>query len=117
MTFLAPPDTPDVVYEFFAPFAHVEGKFEWCRLRTPTHGVFDAFILPGRSPVVVYVDTEAGERFMKERYPECETHRVSPGALRIEERDEGRTVQGVLTARAGPVRAARMTLTAPVQKP
>jgi hypothetical protein len=79
MTFLAPPDAPTVAYEFYAPFAHVEGKFEWCRLRTPTHGVFDAFILPGRSPVVVYVDTEAGERFMQERYPECETHRVSPG--------------------------------------
>jgi hypothetical protein len=117
VTFLRPPDDERVVYEFFAPFAHVEGKYEWCRIRSPSHGVFDTFILVGRSPVVVYVDTEVGARFMRERYPECETFQAAPGALRIEERDEGRTVVGVLTAREGPVRAARMTLTAPAQKP
>ncbi|MFA5860939.1 MAG: hypothetical protein WDA16_04530 [Candidatus Thermoplasmatota archaeon] len=32
VSFLAPPDGPEVQYEFYAPFAHVEGKFEWCRL-------------------------------------------------------------------------------------
>jgi hypothetical protein len=50
---------------------------------------------------------------MADRYPECETHRVAPDGLRIEERDAGRTVVGTLSARAGPIRAARMTLSAP----
>ena len=112
MTFLAPPDGPDVAYEFFAPFAHVEGKYEWCRIRSPTHGVFDTFILIERTPVVVYVNDEAGERFMKERYPECSTFRVAKDGLRIEERDGGLTVVGSLSAKEGPVRAARMTLQA-----
>lgn len=115
--FLAPPDTADVVYEFFAPFAHVEGKYEWCRIRSPTHGVLDTFILIERSPVVVYVDTDAGARYLAERYPEVTAVKAAPGALRIEERDEGRTVVGSLTAREGPVRAAKMTFQAPVAKP
>lgn len=112
MAFLAPPDGADVAYEFFAPFAHVEGKYEWCRIRSPTHGVFDTFILIERSPVVVYVNDDAGERFMKERYPECSTFRVAKDGLRIEERDGGLTVVGALSAKEGPVRAARMTLQA-----
>jgi hypothetical protein len=114
-SFLAPPDTPDVAYEFYAPFAHVEGKLEWCRIRSSSHGAFDSFILVGRRPVAVYVSSEAGERFLAERFPEVERHRVEPSGLRIEERDEGRTVVGSLTARAGPVRAARMTLAASPQ--
>ena len=113
MSFLAPPDDPSVVYEFFTPFAHVPERYEWCRIRSPTHGVFDTFILVGRSPVAVYVSSDAGEAFMKERYPECETHRVRPEELRIEERDAGRTVLGELRAKAGPVRTVRMTLAAP----
>lgn len=111
--FLAPPDDDaDVVYEFFAPFAHVPGRYEWCRIRSATHGAFDTFILIDRAPVVVYVSSDAGERFMRERYPECETHRVAPHELRIEERDEGRTVVGQIGSGAGPVRAADMVLAA-----
>lgn len=117
MSFLAPPDTPDVVYEFFAPFAHVPGRYEWCRIRSPTHGVFDCFILLGvggpAAPVNVYVATDAGEKFMKERYPESTVHKVGMGDLRIEERDAGRTLICDLRARAGPVRTVKMTFQAP----
>lgn len=121
MFFLAPPDTPDVTYEFFGPFAHVPGRYEWCRIRSPTHGVFDCFILlrsgPG-GPAVVYVSSDAGEAFMRERYPESECLRVRPEELRIEERDAGRTVMGDLRAKAGPVRTVKMTLAAsPVAVP
>src|ERR1051326_5722585 len=103
-------DGPDVSYEFFSPFAHVEGKYEWCRIRSPTHGVFDTFILVGESPVVVYVASGSGARFMAERYPECRAFRVAPGDLSIEESRDGRTVRGRLRADVGPVQAADLTL-------
>lgn len=116
--FLAPPDDASVVYEFFAPFAHVPGRFEWCRIRSPTHGVFDAFILLSpvggpAAPAVVYVAHDWGAKYMKDRYPECETHLVGMGDLRLDERDAGRTVIGELRARAGPVRTVKMTFQAP----
>jgi len=115
--FLAPPDGGDVVYEFFAPFAHVPGKYEWCRIRSPTHGVFDIFILLGKStsePATVYVNSVLGHAFMRERYPECATFRVPPGALRIEESPDGRTVMGRLEAAEGPLKSVEMVLKAPV---
>ncbi|MEA3202286.1 MAG: hypothetical protein QOE90_3714 [Thermoplasmata archaeon] len=117
MTFLAPPDGPGVVYEFFAPFAHVEGKYEWCRIRSPTHGVFDVLILLGASTSVaatVYVGSEAGVRYMAERYPECRTFR---GEVSLVEREGGLALEGRLAAAEGPLRAARMALVAPPQVP
>ena len=99
------------VWEFYAPFAHIEGKYEWCRIRTTTHGVFDAFILfPYSDQVTVYMRDEAGERFMRDRFPECDTFRA--GHLTIHEQDEGHTVEGALLAEVGPVREAAMRLTA-----
>lgn len=114
--FLRPPDGPGVVYEFFAPFAHVAGKYEWCRIRSPTHGVFDCFILLGAStadPATVYVNSVLGQSFMRDRYPECATFRVQPAALKVDDTPDGRTVTGTLQASEGPVRAAAMTLRAP----
>lgn len=115
MTSLKPDDSPDTVYEFFAPFAHVPGRYEWCRIRSPTHGVFDVFILLGEStsePATVYVRCDAGEAFMRDRYPESTTIRVPESDLTVRERDSGRTVEGRLKSVAGPVREARMTLAA-----
>lgn len=118
MTFLAPPDDASVVYEFFAPFAHLPGRYEWCRIRSPTHGVFDTFIVLSpvggpAAPATVYVAQDWGVKYMKERYPECETHLVSMGDLRIDERDNGRTLMCELRARAGPVKTVKMTFQAP----
>lgn len=115
MAFLAPPDTPDVQYESYAPFAHVPDRYEWCRIHSPSHGSFDTFIVLTRDPVTVYVADDAGEAFMRDRYPECETHRA--GAFRLEEADDGRVVTGELQAEAGPVRSAAMTLRAVQQRP
>lgn len=115
MASIRPDDGPGVVYEFFAPFAHVEGKYEWCRIRSPTHGVFDCFILLGSStsaPATVYVRDAPGERFMRDRYPECSTIRVPGPGLRLEESADGRRVRGRLQATKGPVRRVDLTFEA-----
>lgn len=114
-TFLRPTDGPAVAYEFFSPFAHVAGKYEWCRIRSATHGVLDTFILLGKSTshaATVYVNSTLGAAFMAERYPECTTVRVPPSGLKIEESDDGRTVTGSLKSAEGPLREATMTLRA-----
>jgi hypothetical protein len=104
-----------VAYEFFAPFAHVAGKYEWCRIRSATHGVFETFIVLGKStshPATVFVNSTLGAAFMAERYPECATVRVPPSGLSIAESADGRTVTGSLKSAAGPLREATMTLRA-----
>jgi hypothetical protein len=114
--FLRPDDPPGVVYEFFAPFAHVPGRYEWCRIRSPTHGVFDTFIVLGASTQVaatVYVNSALGLQFMAERYPECATIRVAPSGLALLESPDGRGLTGTLKADAGPVHAATMAIRAP----
>lgn len=111
--FLAPPDTPDVVYEFFAPFAHVPGRWEWCRVRSPTHGVFDLFIALGASvsePATVVVNSADGAAYLRDRYPECTAVRGPAFDLHLEERDAGKEVFGRLKAPRGPVLEAEMTL-------
>ena len=113
--FLRPPDGPNVAYEFFAPFAHVPGKYEWCRIRSPKHGVFDCFILLGASTAeaaTVHVNSTLGAAFMAERYPECKAVRVPPGGLVLQESPDGATVTGRLRAPDGPLREADMTLRA-----
>jgi hypothetical protein len=105
----APPDTTGLAYEFFAPFAHVPGRFEWCRVRSPTHGVFDLFIVLGAStsvPATVYHASDAGARFLAERYPEC--GRFAAHELRIAEEKDGWSLACRLRAEHGPVRAADM---------
>ncbi len=99
------------VYEFFAPFAHIEGRYEWCRIRSPTHGVFDVFIVLGEStsvPATVYVAEDAGEAFMRDRYPESTCIRAD--SLEIGESRGGRTVRGRMTASLGPVTRADFAL-------
>ena len=113
--FLRPPDGPDVAYEFFAPFAHVAGKYEWCRIRSATHGVFDTLILLGKTtavPATVYVNSTLGAAFMHDRYPECTTIRLPPSGLSLSDSPDGRTVTGNLKAMEGPLREATMTLRA-----
>lgn len=109
--FLRPPDGDDVVYEFFGPFAHLPGRYEWCRIHSPTHGVFDCFIVLGETtavPATVYVASAVGEAYMRDRYPECTAVRAD--RLELGSSREGRTVRGRLTAGAGPVREADFAL-------
>jgi len=114
--FLRPPDGPEVAYEFFAPFAHLPGRVELCRIRSPTHGVFDTCIVLGAStsvPATVYVNSTPGAAFLADRYPECTAVRVPPAGLALAESADGRTVTGKLRADAGPLRELDLSLRAP----
>ncbi len=114
-SFLSPPDGAGVVYEFFAPFVHIPGKYEACRIRSPTHGVFDCFIVLGPTTsdaATVYVNSAQGSAFMSQRYPECTTIRVQARGLRLGERRGGLSVAAALDATQGPVRKARLTFAA-----
>lgn len=99
------------LYEFYAPFAHIPGRYELARIHSPTHGSFDTVIVIMTTtdrPVVVYVNSAAGERFMTERYPESTAIRVPPDALTLSGDAWSPTVAGELVAEEGPVR--RMNL-------
>lgn len=102
-------------WEFFAPFAHIPGRLEWCRIRSPTHGVFDTCIVLGDSTAdaaTVYVNDDSGEAFMAERYPECTTIRVHAGDLRMRESPDGRRLHCRLVAHEGPLRRAEVAFLA-----
>ncbi len=106
------------VTEFFAPFAHVPGRYEVCRIRSPTHGVFDSFIVLGEStsvPATVYVASDAGGEFMAQRYPECATLRADH--LGIDESDDALTVRCALRASIGPIRKASIRFQADAGTP
>jgi hypothetical protein len=106
-------DKTGVIWEFYSPFAHIPGRYEWCRIHSPTHGSFDTFILLAEStslPPWVYLNGEAGQRFMAERYPESRTFQAEE--LRIESSPDGCLVRGLLRARDGPVSFAEMRLAA-----
>ena len=98
--------------EFYSPFAHIPGRYEWCRIHCPSHGSFDTFIVinAGRTDtaVTVYVNSNAGEAFMADRYPESRCIRLEAAQLTIEASPDGRTVRGRLSASEGPVREAKM---------
>ena len=105
----------NAVWEFFSPFAHIPGRYEWCRIHSPTHGSFDTFIVIREStdrPPVVYVNSPEGQRFMAERYPESSCFMVKKEKLRIRSADDGATVEGRLEADEGPISRAQMRLAA-----
>ncbi len=108
-----------VYHEFYAPFAHLPGRYEWARIHSTTHGSFDCFIVIHGStaePVTVYVSHEAGERFMADRFPESEAIVLAERdlSLRAEESGVARVVLGTMRSSTGPVREARMRFTAGV---
>ncbi len=113
---------PETVYEFFAPFAHIPGKYEWCRIRSPTHGIFDCFIVLGATtaePATVYVASSNGLQFMAQRYPECTT--IEATLLELSESADGLTVGVRMQAGDGPLTAVDVAVAAeagvPVQVP
>jgi len=97
--------------EFYSPFAHIEGRYEVCRIHSPSHGTFDTFIVVETTtdqPVTVYVNSPDGERFMKDRYPRCGCVRVGAGDLAIESSADDSLVRGTLRSDVGPVRRAEV---------
>lgn len=103
------------IYEFYSPFAHIPGQFEWARVHSPTHGSFDCFIVIHEGtdkPVTVYVNSNTGEQFMADRYPESRAIRLGEHDLSIVAGAQGRTLECRMEAAEGPVRFATMTFTA-----
>ncbi len=101
--------------EFYSPFAHIEGRYELCRIHSASHGSFDTFIVIQSTtdqPVCVYVNSPRGEAFMKERYPESRCIRLSPADLTLSASPEGRQVRGELKSTTGPLRRASLSFTA-----
>lgn len=103
-------------WEFYAPFAHIPGRYELARIHTTTHGSFDTWIVIETTtdrPVTVYVNSENGERFMADRYPESTAIRVTPDDLSIESDPWSFTVTGELRASQGPVRSGQLCFSRP----
>ncbi len=103
-----------MTHEFYAPFFHLPGRYEWCTIHAEHYGSFDCFIVIHSTtdqPVTVYLSAENGRRFMAGRFPESTTIQVSPDALRIEARGT-RSAGGYLEAQAGPVRHVEMEFNA-----
>ena len=101
--------------EFYAPFAHIPGVYEVCRIHTVEYGSFDTAIIIHQGtdrPVTVYVNEAAGERFMAERFPESSCIRVDADGLTITASPDGRTVRLDLTAATGPLLRAELAFTA-----
>ncbi len=111
--------------EFYSPFFHIPGRYEWCRIHCASHGSIDVFIVietATHEPVTVYVNSQAGADFMASRYPESRCLRVPDECLRITSPasgllSEGLRTEGVLelprpTVSKGPVRRARMVFEA-----
>lgn len=98
--------------EFYAPFAHIPGKYEWCRIHSAGYGSFDTFIIiedRTDTPVTVYLTSEKGGAFMRDRYPESRVYQAEH--LIISTEDAGRTVSGNLKATEGPVSNSTMVFT------
>ena len=101
--------------EFYAPFAHIPGRYEAARIHNPDYGSFPAFIVVHtgiNAPVSVYVNSESGERFMRERFPESACYRVDARLLTLTAARDGRSLRVVLSASDGPVREADLVFAA-----
>lgn len=108
-------DTENSNWEFFSPFAHIPGSYEWCRIHSPTHESFDCFIVLAEStakPPLVYVNSSAGMSFMQDRYPESRCIMVPETRLKLGVEKKGLLVIGELHCSEGPVRKALMRLEA-----
>lgn len=95
---------PDEVHEFYGPFAMVDDLIEFVHIVSPTHGELDTALLLQPQPPQIYVSNEAGERFLRERYPNARRFRVPARQLLLESLDQGRAIVCHLTAQEGPFR-------------
>jgi hypothetical protein len=85
------------------------------RIHTPTHGSFDLWIVIHTTtgePVTVYLNSDNGERYMRDRYPESTAIRVAPEDLAIKVEPDGLRVTAHLTAGAGPHRTGDIAFAA-----
>jgi hypothetical protein len=104
---------PDDVHEFYHPFAMLEDlPLELVRVVSPRYGAMDMILLLQPQPVQVYVNTDAGERFMRERFPNARTTRVPEASMRLLELDRGMAMLAELRQNAGPIRELSLVVSA-----
>jgi hypothetical protein len=99
-----------MTYEFYSPFFHIPGRYEWCTIHAEQYGSFSCFIVihsTTEAPVTLYLAADNGLRFMKERFPESTVIQVAEDALQIE-MITTTDARGSLAASEGPVRNAHM---------
>lgn len=101
---------PQEVFEFFHPFALVEGVAELVRVLNPEYGAMDMAVVVPPQPRDIYVNSDAGERFLRDRFPNVRRHRLSPTSFRLATLDEGQAVRAKLRAAGGPVRRLDLTI-------
>ena len=102
---------PEQFTEFYSPFAHIPGRYEWCRLHNAHYGSFLLFIVihgATDKPVTVYVDSDAGATYMRDLYPESTAYKLAPGSLRLSQDADSGAVSGSLSTIQGPIRGVRM---------
>lgn len=100
-----------VYTEFYSPFVHIPGRYEWCRIHNADYGSFDMFIIIHAGtdqPVTVYVNSELGKQYMDDRYPESTTYVIKPGDLSIDVEKDTRAIIGTLRSRRLPIRSVSM---------
>lgn len=102
----------DEVHEFYHPFAMLPSGLELVRVVSPAYGAMDMVVLLDPKPVRVYVNTEAGERYLRERYPPVRRFRVPEAGMRLVELDRGETIIAELVAENGPLRELSLTIRA-----
>ncbi|MBI2077832.1 MAG: hypothetical protein HYT80_05605 [Euryarchaeota archaeon] len=103
---------PEEVHEFYGPFTMIEGLVEFVRVASPAYGEMDMAYLLGRAPATIYTNSEAGERFLRERFPKAERHRLDPAQFHLNDFDRGHAIAAELESKAGPLRAASVVVRA-----
>lgn len=103
---------PQEVHEFYAPFALVPGLVELVRVISPAYGEMDMVVILEPRPVRVYVNSNAGERFLRDRFPAVERFRVPEDDLLLEDANRGRTLVADLSAHEGPFRELSLVVRA-----
>jgi hypothetical protein len=98
------------VHEFYSPFTMVDDLVELVRVISPGYGEMDMAVLIYQKPLHIYVNSHAGERFLRERFPRVRRHRVSPSGFRLDETDRGHTIIAQLTSGEGPLRALSLVV-------
>jgi hypothetical protein len=103
----------DEVHEFYHPFVMLKDlPLELVRVVSPGYGAMDMILLLQPKPIRLYVNHEAGARFMRERFPKAKTFRVEEDAMRLVELDRGATLVAELRSDKGPIRELSLVIKA-----
>ena len=106
---LRTPDEGEVI-EFYHPFVFMEGLAEVVRIHNPWYGSMDMVVVIPPKPTDVYVNSDAGEQFLRDRFPAVGRHRVDPNKFKITVDEPTHVVRCQLEAAKGPLRWLNATV-------